>query len=179
MISGIVGVLWTAWGASGLSGAESGAIRVAGIAAGVVIVVCSARMLRSDPRATRSVSSARRTERPGSMFSSSRYLIVVVLEVVAIGGGNQVLAATGHSEYAIAWVATVIGIHFLAFGRLFYAGFYWLGAAMVAAGVAGSVVGFAGGDPDAIKATSGLIAATSLFAAGGSTILRARADTHA
>jgi hypothetical protein len=100
------------------------------------------------------------------MFLSPSYFLLVALEVVAIGGGSGLLGAAGHREYVIAWVATVVGIHFLAFGRLFWAGFYWLGTALIAAGIAGATVGFAGGGLDGIKATSGLIAAASLFVAG-------------
>jgi hypothetical protein len=48
-----------------------------------------------------------------------------------------------------------------------------------AAGIVGGILGVAGGGSDAVKATTGLIAATSLFVAGGSTIVRARDSTHA
>src|ERR1035437_1616602 len=112
------------------------------------------------------------------MLSSPTYRRIVVLEVVALFGGATLLGATGHHEYVIAWFATVVGVHFLAFGRLFFAGFYWLGTSMIAAGSAGAIVGLAGGGLGGIEATSGLIAAASLFAAGGSTVARARASSH-
>jgi hypothetical protein len=112
------------------------------------------------------------------MFSSPRYLLVVALEILAIGGGNALLGSTGLSEYVAAWVATVIGLHFVAFGRLFWLGFYVLGAALIAAGAAGATVGLADGGPDAISATSGLIAAASLFVAGGWTVISAASATH-
>jgi len=105
-------------------------------------------------------------------------LVVVVLEVVAISGGGKLLSATGHRDYIIVWVATVVGVHFLAFGRLFWAGFYWLGTVLIAAGAAGAMVGFAGGGPDAIKATCGLIAAASMFVATGWSLVGAEASTR-
>ncbi len=113
-----------------------------------------------------------------SRLFSPLYLLIVAVEVAAIGGGGKLLTTTGHGEYFIAWVATAVGIHFLVFGRLFWAGFYWLGAALIAAGIAGAIVGFAGGGVNGIKATSGLIAAASFFVAGGCTVVRARASTH-
>jgi hypothetical protein len=167
MISGMFGLAWTEWGASGISGAVSWAIRVAGIVVGLVIFFWSARLRRSV-----------RENGSGSMISSPSYRRVVVLQVVALSGGAALLGATGRQAYVIAWFATVVGGHFLAFGRLFFAGFYWLGAALIAAGIAGAIVGLAGGGLGGIEATSGLIAAASLFAAGGSTVARARASSH-
>lgn len=98
--------------------------------------------------------------------------------MVALFGGGALLGATGHSEYTVAWYAAVVGIHFVVFGRLYRAGLYCLGAALLAAGVLGAAVGVAAGSASAVKATSGLIAATSLFAAGGWTVLRARAGAQ-
>lgn len=88
-------------------------------------------------------------------------------------GGTGLLGATGHAEYAVAWVAAAVGMHFLAFGRLFWAGFYWVGAALIAAGMAGAMVGVAGGGSDGITATTGLMAAASLFLASGWSVLQA------
>ncbi len=168
MVLGVVGVAWTLWGASGVSGAASGAIRSAGIVIGLVIVFLSARLRRSSPHQTGS----------GSMFSSPAYRLITALEVLALLGGNVLLNATGNREYIPICVATIVGIHFLAFGRLFATRFYWLGTALIAAASAGAIVGFTAGGSGAIEATSGLIAAASLFAAGGSAILRARASAH-
>jgi hypothetical protein len=167
MISGVFGLAWTEWGASGISEAVSVAIRVVGIVVGLVILFRAARLRRSA-----------RENGSGSMFSSPTYRRIVILEVVALFGGAALLGAIGHHEYVIAWFATVVGAHFLAFGRLFFAGFYWLGTALIAAGIAGAIVGLAGGGLAGIEATSGLIAAASLFAAGGSTVARARASSH-
>lgn len=167
MVSGVFGVAWTEWGASGIAGAVSTTIRVAGIVVGLVIVFWSARLRRSV-----------REYRSGSIFSSPSYRRIAIAEVVALFGGAALLGATGHHEFVIAWFATVVGVHFLAFGRLFYAGFYWLGTALIAAGLVGTVVGLTGGGLGAIEVTTGLIAAASLFAAGGSTVVRARASSH-
>jgi hypothetical protein len=108
------------------------------------------------------------------MFSSGAYRLIVALEVLALFGGSLLLGSIGHREYIIAWFATVVGVHFLGFGRLFWAGFYWLGAGLVSAGIVGATVGLVGAGAGTIKGTAGLIAAASLFAAGGSTIVRAR-----
>lgn len=93
--------------------------------------------------------------------------------------GARLLVATAHPEYLVAWVAPVVGVHFVAFGRLFLTGFYWLGAALITAGVAGVLVGIAGGGPAGIKVMSGLMAAASLFTAGCWSIARMRSRSHA
>jgi len=104
------------------------------------------------------------------MFSSPAYRRVVLLEIIGLFGGAGVLGVVGHPEYMAAWFATVVGAHFLAFGRLFDSRFYWLGAAVVAAGIAGAVVGLAGGGPHGIEAVAALPTAATLFVAGGFTI---------
>jgi len=100
------------------------------------------------------------------MFSSRAFVVIAVVEVAAIRVGIVGLDVSGFEEYVIAWVALVVGAHFVAFGRLFWPGFQRLGAALVAAGCIGIAVGATGGSPGAIKAITGLLAAISLFAAG-------------
>jgi hypothetical protein len=176
MVAGGFGIAWTLWGASGLAGAAAVAVRVAGIAIGALILVGSDLLQRRARRATPVGGPTGPGDRSGSMFSSRGYRLCVVLEVIALFAGGALLGATGHSEYTIAWFAAVVGVHFVAFGRLFWTGFYLLGVALLAAGVAGTIVGLAGAGSDAISAVSGLIAAASLFAAGGWTVAVSRAS---
>lgn len=176
MIAGVFGVAWAQWGASGLSGGLAGTVAVAGIVLGLVIIGWSA-VLAWSPHSVR--ASAPPTQRAGSFFASRGYLVVVVLEVAAIAGGNAVLNASGHGDYVISWIPAVVGVHFVAFGRMYWAGFYWLGAALIGAAAAGTVVGVVGGGADGVLATSGLIAAASLFGAGGWTVGHAQAAARA
>lgn len=171
MTAALFGLMWTEWGVSGVSGSISVTIRIAGVMVVLVIFFLGARLLRSAPR-----ESSKRGA--GSMFSSRAYWLVVALELVALGGGAGFLGATGHYGYIIAWFAAVVGLHLLAFGRLFWVGFYWLGTALIAAGIAGSIVGLTGGGVGGVEVTSGLIAGASLFVAGGWGVGRARASTH-
>jgi len=179
MISAVFGVVWTEWGASGVPGGASGVIRIAGIAVGLTIFLSSAFLFlrtfsgagprRTDPGQSESTEIG--PARPGFRFSPLAYLVVVVLEIAAFRGGTALLDAIGRTEYQSAMVAFIVGLHFVAFGRLFWAGFYWLALALIGAGVAGAVVGATGGGVHAIEAVSGLIAAASLFASGAWTIV--------
>ncbi|MEA2265089.1 MAG: hypothetical protein QOE27_672, partial [Solirubrobacteraceae bacterium] len=54
---------------------------------------------------------------------------------------------------------------------LFFPGYYWLGAALIGSGIVGAVVGLSGGGLAATELASGLMAAVSLFVAGGFTVL--------
>jgi len=166
MIAGGFGIAWALWGASGLTGGPAAAVRAGAIVIGVLIVLGSALLQRLARGADRAARGADPRARSGSLFSSPAYRRVLALEVTALVGGRVLLGSTGNGEYTIAWFAGVVGIHFVVFGRLFWVGFYWLGGALLAAGLAGAVLGLAGGGSGTIRAVSGLIAAASLFAAG-------------
>ncbi|MBV9607272.1 MAG: hypothetical protein JO027_19305 [Solirubrobacterales bacterium] len=158
MISGGFGLAWAQWGASGLSGASAVIVRVAGIVLGLTIIGGAARL-------TRSSADAPDDDR-GSMFASRAYRVITGVEVVALFGGAAVLGATGNSAYTPAWFAAVVGAHFVAFGRFFAPFFGVLGLLLLAGGVAGTVVGLAGGGRDGITAVAALVAAAGLLAAG-------------
>lgn len=66
----------------------------------------------------------------------------------------MVLGMVGHPEYIASWFATVVGAHFIAFGRLIDTRFYWLGTALIAAGSAGAIVGLAGGGQHGVEAVA-------------------------
>jgi hypothetical protein len=170
LVAPAFGVLWTLWGASGLAGTTSGVIRALGVIVGVAMVVAIVCLRSERPPTAAPSAAAPAIGKSGSMFASRGYLVVTALEVVVIGVGNRLLSATGHPDYVIAWVALVVGIHFLALGRLFFPGFYWLGAGMVVAGLFGAGVGAVGGGAAGVKAASGLTAAASVFASGAWTV---------
>ena len=161
MIAGVFGVMWTLWGASGLDEPAALVVRLVGIVIGVGLVAGSIRAVRRFPG----------TPGSGSLFSDTRYRIIVVAEVVAIAAGGIVLNATGNPQYVCPWVAPVVGIHFLVFGRIFWAGFALLGAVLVGAAVLGTALGLVTGDGGIVIATTALITAAAMFASGGRTLI--------
>ena len=86
MISGMVGVVWAEWAASGVSGAASGAIRAAGIVVGLGIVFWSTRLWRLAPRANSSSLNAPPRVGSRSRLFSPLYLLILAVEVAAIAG---------------------------------------------------------------------------------------------
>jgi hypothetical protein len=167
-VAGGFGIGWAFWAASGLSGGAAAVVRIAGVVIGVIIVA-AALFRRTAARPSESASSS--ASEP--MFRSRGYRVSVAAELIALVVGNVVLGATGHSAYVAAWTALVVGVHFLGFGRLFAPVFYWLGAAFIAAAIAGAAVGAAGGTRQAVEASTGLIAAGSLFVGGAWGLLAA------
>ena len=160
IIAAAFGVAWALFGASGLPAAAQGAVRAAGIVAGVIIIGRAIRLRRIAP------------EPATSMFRSRQYRLVVAAEAAAIAAGLAGLAVAGASEYIAAWVAIVVGVHFLAFGRFISAFYYPLGAIVTAGGIAGIAVGVAGGSAGAVEATASLTAAASLLSASAARVLR-------
>jgi hypothetical protein len=164
MIAGVFGVMWTLWGASGLDEQAALIVRIVGIVIGAALIAGSIRAVRRIPG----------TAASGSMFSDTRYRIVVVAEVVAIVAGGMLLNATGNPQYVCPWVAFVVGAHFLLFGRIFWAGFTLLGAALVGAAVLGTILGVVTGDRGTVIATTALVSAAAMFASGGAPSSRRR-----
>lgn len=155
VISGVAGAAWAAWGASDLP-AGGTIVTVAGVVVAAAIVAGAVTFRRRLPEGER-----------GSMFCRRGYWIVVVLEVGAIVAGNRLLIAFGQAGYVIAWTAFVVGVHFLAFGRLFAPVYHVIGWAMVASAVIGATIGLLGGS---IVPVTGLLCAVVLLTAGARSV---------
>lgn len=162
MIAGVFGAAWAEWGASGLSSTPSQVVGIAGLVAGAGIVAGSIRLRRTG------------TDSSTSMFRSPVFRAVVGIEAVALAAGAIILSSTGHKGYIAAWFAIVVGVHFLALGRVFFARYFALGLALIAGGVAAALVGVLGGGNDAIESTAGLTAAASLLLTGARGVAEAR-----
>lgn len=161
MIAAGFGIGWTVWGASGLTGTPATVVSVLGIVAGVVILA----------RANRLRCSTHVAAQP-SWFRSRGYWIVVALELAAVIIGAMILGAASEQRYIAPWVAAVVGVHFLAFGRLFAWLWYLLGALLIAGAIAALIVGMGGGSAGAIRATAGLSAAATLLIASAWSLAR-------
>lgn len=164
IVSSIFAVAWSFWGSSGLHFFAALCVQLAATLVALVIIIPA---LRRRFAIVRGASTRDRT-----VFSSRAFVIVVVAEVLAIGGGNLVLTLTGHEQFRIALIAAIVGLHFLVLGRVIWPGFLWLGAAMLTVAVAGTVVGLITDNANLILVTTGLGAAACLFVAAATPILR-------
>ncbi|WP_052521459.1 hypothetical protein [Agreia bicolorata] len=164
IISAIFGVAWGFWGSSGLPHFAALCTQLVATLIGLVIVIAAVKRQTQIPKGDPS--------RGRTLFSSRAYVTIVVSEVLAIVGGNIVLTATGQDQFRIALVSAIVGLHFLAFGRLFWSGFYWLGAAMLVAAAAGIAIGVITNDANLVLIITGLASAASLFVAAVPPLLR-------
>ena len=161
IIEGAFGIGWIEWGTANLTAKAWIAVRVVAAIIGLVIIARSVRLRRaySGP------------EEP-SMFASRGYRLVVAAEVGALVVGSVVLIVSGQAEYQIAWVAFVVGVHFVGFGKLFAARYYVLGGALVVAALAGVVIGLTGGGIALTEAVTGFAAGVSMFLAAAQVLAR-------
>lgn len=174
-VSGFFGGLWAVWGSGGLGQPWRAVLTAVGIALGLAVVAGALVYARRAPDGTGDGGGGG----GGSMFASRAYRVIVTVEVVAIVVGNVLLGRNGLGDYVIAWTALVVGVHFLAFGRVFDRTFTGIGAAMVVAALAGAVTGLAGGGGDAVLVITGVLSAAVLLGAGGRRVgeaLRASRD---
>jgi len=79
--------------------------------------------------------------RGAAALRTRRYRLVVVAEVLAIGVGAPVLSVTGNALLVGPWVALVVGVHFVAFREAHRRRPDPAGIGLIAAAVAGAVVG--------------------------------------
>ncbi len=108
-------------------------------------------------------------ERPGEVvgFADQRYWYAVAGEVIALVVGlyliNQVFDAP---EVGIAWVAVVVGLHFVPLAWAWRMPmYYWLGAAMVLLGVAGFVAHAFGASDAVVALIAGVGSGAALYGA--------------
>ena len=111
------------------------------------------------------------------------YWVSVALEAVALVAGSRLLADQGRAAYGVAWVAFVVGFHFLPFAWAFRTpSFLPLGLLLMALGVVGAGLGVAGTGAEAVALASGvgsgfaLLGWAGLFPAGLTSSFLARQD---
>ncbi len=101
------------------------------------------------------------------------YWTCVILEVVALALGTRFLADQDRPEYGVAWVAVVVGFHFLPFAWAFRTpSFLPLGLVLMALGVAGAALGPAGAGATAIAWCAGIGSGFVLLAWAGLPVAR-------
>lgn len=103
--------------------------------------------------------------RAGEGFGRT-YWAVVVAEAVALFAGLFVMNRTGYADYGVAWVATLVGLHFLPLGRLWREPVHYVtGVLMTALGVTGLILALADTTPWVVSGASGVGAGAVLLAA--------------
>ena len=136
-------------------------VRVVGIAIGVALLVRIIQLRR------------RVTVTPDSLGFGRGYWFVVLGEVVLLFGGVLVInRVLHHPEASVAWVAVVVGVHFVVLGRIWRESlFTLLGVVMTVLGVVGVVLAVTTSSAVAVAAVAGLGSGLALFAASARPLL--------
>lgn len=97
------------------------------------------------------------------------YGFTVLAEVVAILAGTRILVGVLDLPTAtLPWVATVVGLHFLVFARIFREPvFWWLGGAVTGCGVAGLALAAASAPEATVSTVGGVVPGAVLLASVG------------
>ena len=151
------GLVFVEVNSGGLPGAWPLGIRIGGAVVAVALLVALAFAARRAP-------AAPATDHQG--FVDQRYWRIVGFEGIALFVGlvllNGVLDA---SQVAVAWIAVVVGVHFVGLGKLWHMDLYLvLGVVMTVLGVAGFVLGALGASAGTIGLVSGVLSGVALFA---------------
>lgn len=162
IIEGGFGTGWVEWGTANLTAKAWLAVRVLAAIIGLVIIARAIRLRRANPG-------------PGepSMFASRGYRLVVIAEAIALVAGSVVLIVTNLAGFQIGWVAFVVGVHFVGFGKLFAARYYVLGGALIVAAIAGLLIGLVDGIA-LTRPVTGFVAGACMFVAAAQVLFQYR-----
>jgi hypothetical protein len=155
MIGVVFGVVFFVANAGPFGTPGSIIVRVLGIVIGIALLI-------------RIVQARRKiTVTPDALGFGRGYWFVVLGEVVLLFAGVLVInRVLHHSEASVAWVAVVVGVHFLVLARVWQeALFTVLGGVMTALGIIGIVLAVTTDSAVAVAIVAGLGSGIALFAA--------------
>ena len=157
MIGAIFGLIYVETNAGSLPLPAPAALRVAGAAAfvGLVVLLVAFRGRPHPP-----------ADRPQAGGFGPGYWLVVTGEAVAIVAGSAILTGPlglpGHG--VVAWVSVVVGVHFLSLAAIWrMRPFCVLGAAIAACGIAGLLAAGVAASATVIAAVGGVAPGVLLF----------------
>jgi hypothetical protein len=130
------------------------------VAAAVTAVALVVAVFRIAPKAR----PGQPTGGPG--FADKRYWIIVGIEVAALFGGLYLINGVwSRPDVGVAWVATVVGLHFFGLAWAWRMPIYHgLGAAMTVLGLAGFLVYGLGGSGATVGLIAGVGSGVALYA---------------
>ena len=115
-------------------------------------------------------------EVPSGGFAGRRYWNIVGFEGLALFGGLVLInGMIGRSEYAVPWIALVVGVHFIVLGTAWRIGLYRsLGVVQTILGLAGFVLAATGATLATIQIVAGVLSGVALYTTVAIALLRSR-----
>jgi hypothetical protein len=157
------GIVWAFWAASVVAGPGGMILRTAGLVVGVGAVLMAVKRALSGGR---DQGKPTRTTGRNAPPNGLVFLVIVLGEVAAIRGGELVLTRGLDIQVLdAAWVACVVGLHFLAMGRFLHLSFAYVLGSVITAASLGATFGYAvGGSGEAVTLIAALPTGAVLLA---------------
>jgi hypothetical protein len=148
LIGAVLGLVFVLVNSATLPTGIATVLRVAGIAVFLLVLVAIRRPSR--PAAA---------DGAGGMGFGPGYWLVVGAEVIAIVVGVRLLSGPlDVPDAGVAWVALVVGLHFVALAVVWgQPSFHWLGGSIALCGAVGLALGFAGSPTAAVHTVGGVL----------------------
>jgi hypothetical protein len=117
-----------------------------------------------------------RGEVPEGGFTGRRYWNIVGVEGLALFGGLMVInGALKQPEFAVPWIALVVGVHFVVLGKAWRIGLHvWLGVVQTVLGLAGFALAATDASLATVNLFAGVLSGVALYVAAAIGIVRAR-----
>lgn len=163
LVGAVFGLVWVEVNAGAAPSPVGLVLRVAGA---VVFLGVVGALWRS--------RGARRTDGQGRPGFGRGYRLVLVAELVAFFGGNLLLnGPLGLPDGVVAWIAFVVGAHFVVLARVWREpSIGWVGGGAAVLGAVGLAMAVAGASADAIALTAGVGTGAVLLGGCGWAALR-------
>jgi hypothetical protein len=118
---------------------------------------------------------------PAGGHLGRRYWNIVGLEGLALFGGLVVINGVfRHPEFAVPWIALVVGVHFVFLGQAWQVRLHlWLGVVQSALGLAGFGLAAMGASLATVNLVAGVLSGVALYGAAAAGIVRARPGQRA
>jgi hypothetical protein len=113
---------------------------------------------------------------PSGGFAGRRYWNIVGLEGLALFGGLVVVnGVLGRPEFAVPWIALVVGVHFVVLAQAWRISLYrWLGVVQTVLGLTGFVLAATGAALSTVNLVAGVLSGAALYVTVAVGVLRSR-----
>ena len=166
-VGAVMGLTWAGSAVSTLTSSAAVPVLIASVAVFAVLMTGARRVRRTSTTTPPSAP-------PGADLRKMRrrFTLVVAGEFAAIFAAFNILARTGHSQWAPAVICAAVGLHFVPLARLFRVRLYYAtGAALCLVAATTMILGAAGAPAQLWQLLPGFGAALALWATSAGLLL--------
>lgn len=164
----IFGLVFVEANSGGLPGSWAAIVRIAGVVVAALLAVAVALVVKK--------GAAPGVE--GGGFNDRRYWNIVGVEALALFGGLAIINNVfERPEFAVPWIAFVVGVHFVVLARAWKLNLFLpLGVVQAVLGVVGFVLAGSGVATGTVDAVAGVGSGVALFATVAAAVVVTRSS---